>query len=282
MRRSIMLFWAVILIVAMACSGAKDSQANGNGYAVSVDVHSLGDTRSREIDSMTEIYIPAGEFLMGASADDTQACDDERPQHSVTLDAYWIDQHEVTNAQYTLCVAAGECTEPWNKVSFTRSSYYGDPQYAEYPVIYVDWYQASAYCAWAGGSLPTEAQWEKGARGTDGKMYPWGDGETRTRLLHYGTSIGDTTIVCSYPDGNSPYGLCDMAGNVWEWVNDWYDAEYYSSSPDSNPRGPATGDTRGLRGSSWIGSIILRSSVRAWNYPDYGFLNSGFRCARQP
>jgi serine/threonine protein kinase len=135
----------------------------------------LGDTWTRPADGMQIIYIPAGEFLMGSADSDSAASSDERPQHRVTLDGYWIDQTEVTNAQYALCVAVGKCQPPSPTSSNSRSSYYGDMQYDNYPVIYVSWDDAQSYCAWAGGRLPTEAEWEKAARGTDGRIYPWGN-----------------------------------------------------------------------------------------------------------
>jgi formylglycine-generating enzyme required for sulfatase activity len=281
MRKRMILFCIVILVVATACSGEKNLQANGNGSAANADAYSLVDTRTREIDDMTEIHIPAGEFLMGADASESLAYDQEFPQHTVYLDAYWIDEHEVTNAQYAQCVAAEACTEPYSKDSWNRSSYYGNSQYANYPVIYVDWYQASAYCAWAGGSLPTEAQWEKAARGTDGQLYPWGNQSPNSSLLNFNYDTGDTTEACSYPEGNSPYDLCDMAGNVWEWVNDWYDKNYYDSSPASNPQGPVTGDYRLFRGGCWDnGSEGVRSSYRYMYNPINWNNRGGFRCSR--
>ncbi|HNZ13336.1 MAG TPA: SUMF1/EgtB/PvdO family nonheme iron enzyme [Anaerolineaceae bacterium] len=158
---------------------------------------------------MSLVCVPAGDFMMGV---DGGVYDDERPKHTVYLDAYWIDQTEVTNAQYARCVAAGACREPESKDSNTRDSYYGASQYADYPVISVSWSNAADYCSWAGRQLPSEAQWEKAARGTDGWLYPWGYESPSANLLNYDRNSGDTTVVGSYPDGASPYGALDMAG----------------------------------------------------------------------
>jgi formylglycine-generating enzyme required for sulfatase activity len=204
---------------------------------------------------------------------------DEQPVHTVYLDEYWIDRTEVTNGQYERCVSAGECTEPKSSSSYTRDSYYGSSTYADYPMIYVDWNQAAAYCKWAGARLPTEAEWEKAARGMDGSRYPWGDTIDETRA-NYDSNIGDTTTVGSYPAGASPYGALDMAGNVWEWVLDWYAEDYYSQSTDRNPTGPDSGDGKALRGGSWYSSDSdARSAYRYWFNPSNWNVYIGFRCA---
>lgn len=216
------------------------------------------------------VLIPAGIFEMG-SADGR----DERPVHEVYLDTYYIDLYEVTNAKYARCVDAGICDKP-------GGNDYSDPEYAEHPVVYVDWTNAQSYCTWIGGSLPTEAQWEKAARGTDGRKYPWGEG-IDSSLANYESNVGDTTSVGSYPDGISPYGLYDMAGNVWEWVADWYSKEYYTSAPYENPVGPASGDSRVLRGGSWnFNDNFLRAANRNNINPDNTNNNFGFRCAASP
>jgi formylglycine-generating enzyme required for sulfatase activity len=238
-------------------------------------------TRVRKQDGMPQVYVPAGKFLMGAAFIDSLAQADEFPQHSVYLDAYWIDLHEVTNGQYALCVAAGVCKPPNYHSSYSRSEYYGNPEFDDYPVIDMSWFQASAYCQWVGAGLPTEAQWEKAARGTDGQIYPWGNHSAAANLLNFNSQVIDTTAVCSYSDGNSPYGLCDMSGNAWEWVNDWYGADYYPAGSAANPIGPETGYKRVLRSGSWHSpSADVRSSNREGVFPGVWFVNYGFRCAQ--
>ncbi|KPL78517.1 hypothetical protein ADN01_14670 [Levilinea saccharolytica] len=257
----------------------------------------IGSTQVSPKDEMVMVYIPAGEFWMGSDkSTDPQARDDELPQHRVFLDAYWIDQTEVTNAMYARCVADGKCTPRAEISSYTRYSYYGSSQFDNYPVLYVDWHQASAYCAWAGRRLPTEAEWEKAARGTDKRIYPWGDEfscsrgnfDDETLFDSYTVPGGpncdgypDTAPVGSYPAGASPYGALDMAGNVWEWVADWYGDSYYQNSPAANPVGPEAGDYRVLRGGTWSGSAnFLRAASRYRYLPFNANALNGFRCAR--
>ncbi len=238
-------------------------------------------------DGAEMVFVPPGEFLMGSAAG--EGYDDERPQHTVYLEAFLIDKTEVSNSQYQRCVDVGACQQ---------SKYFGDSVYnnAGQPVVGVSWEDARAYCAWVGQRLPTEAEWEKAARGTGGRIYPWGNEFDGNRLNYcdsncpsdqkdVGVSDGYalTSPVGSYPAGASPYGILDMAGNVWEWVADWYDENYYISSPSSNPAGPGAGNNRVLRGGSWDDNPdYVRSGARGWYSPDARFGDFGFRCARSP
>jgi eukaryotic-like serine/threonine-protein kinase len=224
------------------------------------------------------VLIEAGNFTMGSTKGDL----DERPIHSVYLNAYYIDKFEVTNALYQACANSGTCKPPVHADSFTRSSYFGNPTYDDYPVVYVDWNMAKTYCEWRGAQLPTEAQWEKAARGTEEPTYPWGRGVDCQKANYtngHNACVGGTSKVGIYEGGKSPYGVYDMAGNVWEWVADWYSATYYTGSLSSNPSGPDSGRAHILRGGSWSGDEAdLRSSNRLNYAPSYNNFDIGFRC----
>ena len=257
-RRTFLARVAILILVTLSsgCLGGKDEIAEAPPLLIEPTSQALtrssegatplepvlGEVESprvRPADGMLVSHIPAGEFLMG---DDASPLAAEKPAHRVNLGAYWIDHLEVTNAQYRLCVEAGVCSEP---KSWKDGNLNGDNQ----PVLVV-WEAAQAYCEWAGGRLPTEAEWEKAARGTGGHKWPWGNAfdSSLANLNGDADGYGFTAPVGSFPGGASPYGLLDMAGNAAEWVSDWYDAEYYARSPTHNPSGPASGKQRSVRG----------------------------------
>jgi len=237
------------------------------------------------------VQVPAGSFLQGCDLNNpvTGACTgDDLPLHQVFLDSYWIDETEVSNLKYDQCVTAGACTPPTDTVSRTRGWYYGNPAFDRFPVIYVSWHQAADYCDWTGKRLPTEAEWEKAARGEhDTRIYPWGDQTADCPRLNFHDGagsgqycVGDTSEIGAYLDGASAYGAMDMAGNVAEWVTDWYDPDYYTTYPTNNPTGPSTGTNRVTRGGKWSSS---QQSVRVYYRHEYGDPSRGvdyrgFRC----
>ena len=235
----------------------------------------LGPTWIRPMDGMVMVYVPAGEFLMGSETGEAI----EKPEHTVDLDAFWIDQTEITNSLYVKCVDAGKCDDPGaNKHSVAKV-------YPNYPVS-VNWEMANAYCEWVGGRLPTEAEWEKAARGgLEGKKYPWGDEQPTCQAdaisganWELCPGSGSVQVMTFAPNG---FGLYDMAGNMWEWVADWYASDYYLLRPSTNPQGPETGNAKALRGGSWYDPIYnLRVSVRDWDIPTKADSDYGFRCAR--
>lgn len=239
----------------------------------------IGLTQVSKKDGMTLVFVPAGEFNMGSDSES-----DAQPTHQVDLSAFWIDQTEVTNAMYAKCAVDGGCTPPLATNSNTHNSYYDNSEFDDFPVIYVNWSQASAYCSWSNRRLATEAEWEKAARGTDGRTYPWGEGiDCHKANYFFNKCIGDTTKVGSYLEGVSPYDVYDMAGNVWEWVNDWYDGNYYRASPMSNPQGPTLGEYRVLRGGSWNDfNNAIPSANRNSSNPSSASSDIGFRCALSP
>ncbi|MFO0775103.1 MAG: formylglycine-generating enzyme family protein [Nitrospiraceae bacterium] len=232
------------------------------------------------LDPVRMIDIPAGPFLMGTDQDNGR--DDERPRRSVYVDQFAIDEVEVTNARYLGFVqATGHRLPP---------SPYGDgplslsPDIAALPVVQVTWYDAKAYCAWTKKRLPTEAEWEKAARGTDGRRFPWGNEPADATRARYDVEWDGTATmrpVGTLPHGDSPYGVKDMAGNAREWVEDWYDAQYYAASPDRNPVGPSKGIVRVIRGGSWHSPVAdIASTSRGRGGFALQTHGTGFRCAR--
>jgi eukaryotic-like serine/threonine-protein kinase len=231
-------------------------------------------TKVSNLDGMTQVYVPAGEFIMGSNEDPKSK---EYPQRPVYLDAFWMDKYEVSNAMYEKCVADGACWEPVPRLN----PYYGKWVYRNLPVVYVNWYAADAYCTWAGRRLPTEAEWEKAARGTDARYFPWGNSKANPRLANFTESLFlEFLPVTRYPLGASPYGALNMAGNVREWVADWFDNRYYFEAPYKNPTGPETGTERSLRGGAYDAVLDdITTSRRFKHEPDSAGLSRGFRCA---
>jgi len=216
------------------------------------------------------VAVPGGSFLMGHGGSDN-------PEHTVTLSDYWIYSTKVTNLQFQQCVAVGKCTPPDEQVD--RG--YTDPAQQSNPVVGVKWAQGEAYCEYVNGSLPTEAQWEKAARGPNGNLYPWGDNQPGPSLLNYNNNVGETTNVVTYPKGKSFYDALDMEGNVYEWVYDWYDPLYYKGSPVQDPQGPdkGVGGQRSVRSAGFKSNDDqVVSSTRSYYLPGDVRRDLGFRC----
>ena len=238
-------------------------------------------------DGAPMVMVPAGPFTMGSN----DGLPSERPEHSVTLDAYYIDRYEVSLQLYGTFLLDAKHDPPstWGDEAATTV---GDR-----PAVGMGWADAAAYCAWAGKRLPTEAEWEKAARGTDGRRYPWGHMQPFVDIANYNRGIWVSEAITLAgvtggvegmsvrhglkEGGKSPYGLHHMAGNAAEWVADWYDREYYSKSPERNPTGPSSGEKKVLRGGSWADlPIALRVSARMSAEPEFQDRTIGFRCAR--
>jgi len=267
----------------------------------------LAKSSSAKSDNSFMIRIPHGTFKMGSSFVENKkhlkecrkfdkSCElwwfsDEFPDHLIFLDSFWIDMYEVTNEKYLEFVLATGHRLALDETCDTDQCRAGNlwegssfPARIELqPVTQVSWYDANAYCRWQGKRLPSEAEWEKAARGPSGNLYPWGSGSPKNRAT-YGRKWRDVftmTDVGAYSSGASLYGVFDMAGNVWEWVDDWYDLKYYQWRRKKNPRGPEQGEFKVVRGGSWVNyPDTLRSSFRRWSEPEIRYNDTGFRCAK--
>lgn len=251
--------------------------------------------------------VEAGEFRRGSQFEETKeylelcqkwdkSCElwwfeDEFPQKKIFLDSYWIDMYEVTNAQYLEFVKATGHRPALDDSCLTEKCREGNlwegdsfpPIIRNQPVVQVSWYDAYTYCQWRGKRLPSEAEWEKAARGLANNIYPWGSAPPKGRATFQRKWRGVFTMtdVGSYPHGVSMYGVYDMAGNVWEWVDDWYHFKYYSLGRKYNPHGPADGEFKVVRGGAWVNyPNALRSAFRRWSRPEVRFNDTGFRCAK--
>jgi formylglycine-generating enzyme required for sulfatase activity len=253
--------------------------ALGLAAAAAARAQEAGAVKVNPKDGAVMVYVPAGAFTMGTDLSDIpealQGGFKNAPKHMVTLSGYWIYKNDVTVAEYkAFCQATSRAMPPAPSWGWKD----------DHPVVNVSWDDATAYAAWAHVALPTEAQWEKAARGTAGRAYPWGNEWAPSRCAHSNSRLGDlgsTQPAGSYPQGASSYGCLDMAGNVWQWCADWYDRNHYNSAPSTNPTGPASGADRVLRGGSWGGDFpgIFRAADRSWSYPT-GWLDfGGFRCS---
>ena len=237
------------------------------------------------------ILIPAGDFVMGTDSEYANA--DQKPSHKVHLDVFYIDKHEVTNAQFEAFIVDGGyqnqklwTAEGWNfiqKNQIKTPLQHGENSVStepDHPVIGVSWYEANAYATWAGKRLPTEAEWVKAAKGTKERVYPWGNGMDFSKLSYF-PHVTKVQVVGSFPEGASPYGVLDMAGSVWEWCSDWYDENYYSRSASKNPQGPFQGTRRVLRGGGWDSiRLQLQCTYRYYEKENHQTYTIGFRCAK--
>ena len=229
-----------------------------------------------EKDGAPMVLVPSGEFLIGSADDDPDAYKHEKPQRRVHLEAFYIDEYPVTNEQYAKFIKATGHEKP----RYWEDSKWNGPKQ---PVVGVTWYEAVAYCDWSGKRFPTEAEWEKGARGVDGRRYPWGNDWDGSKVIWDKTSGGKThPVERDYNTHRSPYGAVDMAGNTWEWAADWYGKEYYRNAQDRNPEGPSSGGGRVLRGGSWYNgnTTFFRAANRTIGQPDDRNSGVSFRCAK--
>ena len=274
MKKTGLIVYILIVMFLVFCGAAGAQDADPVAVPQLQPEADLPEKQDAEM-----VYIPAGMFIMGTDAENEPMS--SKPAHRVDLKGYWIDRYEVTNSQYAECVAVRYCNEPHELSSATRSDYFTNEAYADYPVIHVDWNQANAYCSWVGKRLPTEAEWEKAARGSGSYIYPWGNelpGILPMQVNQFET--GDTVPVDSFPEGTSPYGVFNMAGNVWEWTADQFDRYYYGKSPSENPKSVTGGVDYVIRGYSWAYPFTnYQITARSSNYVLNHTYDLGFRCA---
>jgi formylglycine-generating enzyme required for sulfatase activity len=278
---------AALLLVGAACSDDKSCASDASVSDAST-VNCKKDKvtcKSGEINAygvcLAEsgmVKVPAGDFTMGK----TDTGKDYSPEHKVTLKEFLIDKAEVTVAQYQACVDCAACAKPLRTGSHTgREPYYGNTKYAGYPVIFVSHKDAKKYCEGIGKRLPTEAEWEKAARGTQKNTYPWGNTDPSKTIANFGGYVNDTDDGSKYDGGKSPYGALNMAGNVWEWVADTYDKGYYAKSPGSDPAGPAAGPQKVARGGGFISNPAQITTYYRAVFDETAQLSLvGFRCAK--
>ena len=294
-KQLLILVFALGLLMPMACEEEKEFDFSNSSY------------RPAELSSL--ILIPAGSFVMGSQYAQPldlfeeikdEGFSDEWPQRLVMVDAFFIEATEVSNAQYRACVFDGGCLDPMQTHSPTHDDYYINPEFDDFPVTWVTHDQAAQYCQWAGRALPTEAQWEKAARGEQEQEYPWGHKHPTCQMANFSKIVserlpdgsilftqacfGETVPVDFFANFRSPYGVYNMAGNAAEWVADWYHGEYYDSTifPNNrqNPTGPSSGIHKVYRGGSFADNdYYIRTSFRGYAAPKDGLAHVGFRCA---
>lgn len=243
-----------------------------------VPIPSPVELRTNPLDEAEIVLVPGGEFIMGSDpADDPYFWGAEAPSHTVAINSFWIYRTEVTQRMYQVCDEQNACPAPV-LINDPIAKQYGNPRFSEYPVVMITWQSALAYCQWAGGRLPTEAEWEKAARGEDGWLFPWGNDPDAKNRANF--SSPGPEAVGSYPLGSSPYGVYDLAGNVLEWVNDFFESGYYQYSPLENPLGPLSGERKIIRGGAFNHSTVdgLRTVARASLRSADTRVSVGFRC----
>ncbi len=271
------------LLMATATSIALTANApTPTATATATPEPAIGTSKVSPIDGMVQVYVPSGSFLMGSKDDYNEAELQEKPQHTVYLDGYWMDQTTVTQGMFKRCIASGTCPDVVHDEN--QNARFSKSEFDNHPIVYVTWDQAKTYCERVGRRLPTEAEWEKAARGTDGRLYPWGDTPPNGNQASFGMAFSGTRPVGSYPDGISPYGVLDMIGNVRQWVFDIYSEYYYGDEfATINPQGPEETETQNqhvLRGASFLDAVhYTHLSMRFHHVPWSPGDNRGFRCA---